>query len=293
MTTDSFKSWLANPSRHPLVMGVLNVTPDSFSDGGRFSDPSAAIAHGREMIDAGADMLDIGGESTRPGSQPVDSAEQIRRVVPVIRELSAHARPAILSIDTMRSDVAAAAIDAGATLVNDISGGRDDARMLPIVASRGVPVILMHMLGTPATMQQDPTYSDVVREVTAFLTQQIRVAMDLGIDRKNILVDPGIGFGKTMEHNLALLRDIRKVVEAVHHPVVIGASRKGFIGRITRQPEPRQRVFGTAATVAWSIMSGASVVRVHDVGPMKQVVQMTDAILRGHAAPEAASEQPD
>ena len=262
-------------------MGVLNVTPDSFSDGGRFADPSAAIAHAREMIDAGAEMLDIGGESTRPGSQPVESAEQIRRVLPVIRELSSRAAPVILSIDTTRSEVAAAAIDAGAHLVNDISGAREDERMLPLVASRNVPIVLMHMQGTPATMQHDPQYTDVVREVAAFLTERIRVAMDCGIARENILVDPGIGFGKKIEHNLCLLRDTAKIVQAVHHPVVIGASRKGFIGTITGQPEPRERVFGTAATVAWTVASGASVVRVHDVGPMKQVVAMIHAIMRG------------
>ncbi|CAN5607955.1 dihydropteroate synthase [soil metagenome] len=281
MTIDQFKPWLADKSPRPLVMGVLNITPDSFSDGGRYSETASAVAHARQMVAEGADLIDLGGDSPRPGSQPVDGVEQIRRVVPVIRALAAQSLPVILSIDTTRPDVAAAAIDAGAHLVNDISGGRDDARMLPLIASRGMPVILMHMQGTPATMQRDPRYTDVVREVLAFLTERIRAAVDCGIDSGNILLDPGIGFGKAIEHNLCLLRDVRKLVESVQHPVVIGASRKGFIGTITGQPEPRQRVLGTAATVAWAVASGASVVRVHDVGPMKQVVQMTRAIQRG------------
>src|SRR5262245_47654102 len=267
MTIEKFHLWLTDPARRPLVMGVLNVTPDSFSDGGRYADPTAAIAHAEEMISAGADMLDIGGESTRPGAEPVAPAEQIRRVVPVIRKLASSHPSVVLSTDTTKSDVAAAAIDAGAHLVNDISAGRDDQRMLPLVASRAVPVVLMHMQGTPQTMQIDPRYTDVVREVVAFLTDRIRAALDCGIPRQHILADPGIGFGKQIEHNLALLRDTRKIVEAIHHPIVVGASRKGFIGTITGQPEPRQRVFGTAAAVAWTISSGASVARVHDVGP--------------------------
>jgi dihydropteroate synthase len=239
------------------------------------------------MIDAGADILDIGGESTRPGAPPVDPAEQIRRVVPVIREISTGNLPVVLSIDTTRSVVASAAIDAGAHVVNDISGGRDDPRLLPLVASRSVPVVLMHMQGTPQTMQTDPRYTDVVREVVAFLTDRIRAALDCGIERQNILLDPGIGFGKKVEHNLTLLRDTRKIADAVAgHPLVIGASRKGFIGTITGEPEPRQRLFGTAATVAWTIANGAAVVRVHDVRPMKQVVQMTRAIARATPTPE-------
>jgi dihydropteroate synthase len=195
--------------------------------------------------------------------------------------------PAVLSIDTTKSDVAAAAIDAGSHLVNDISGARDDARMLPLVASRGVPVVLMHMQGTPQTMQADPRYTDVVREVAAFLTDRIRAALDAGITRQQILVDPGIGFGKRIEHNLALIRDTGKIAHALSgHALVVGASRKGFIGTITGEPEPRDRLFGTAATTAWFVANGAAVVRVHDVKPMKQVVLMTRAIARASAEPE-------
>ena len=267
-------------------MGVLNVTPDSFSDGGRFADPGDAIAHARQMIDAGADLLDIGGESTQPGAQPVAADEQIRRVVPVIGELTASNLPVTISIDTTKSTVAQAALDAGAHLVNDISGARDDERMLPLIASREVPVILMHMQGTPQTMQVDPRYTDVVREVAAFLTDQIRAALDCGIARERILVDPGIGFGKRIEHNLALIRDTGKIAHAIGHPLVVGASRKGFIGTITGEPEPRNRLFGTAATTAWFVANGASVVRVHDVRPMKQVILMTRAIARAAAEPE-------
>jgi dihydropteroate synthase len=267
-------------------MGVLNVTPDSFSDGGRYAEFADAIAHAREMISTGADLLDIGGESTQPGAKPVSSDEQIRRVVPVIRELASNKLPVVLSIDTTNSAVAQAALDAGAHLVNDISGARDDERMLSLVASRGVPVVLMHMQGTPQTMQVDPRYTDVVREVAAFLTDRIRAALDCGIAREHILVDPGIGFGKKVEHNLALIRDTAKIAQAVAgHPLVVGASRKGFIGAITGEPEPRNRLFGTAATTAWFVANGASVVRVHDVRPMKQVMLMTRAIARASAEP--------
>ena len=282
MEPEHFRRWLARDSaeREPLVMGVLNVTPDSFSDGG-LSDAGveAALAAAERMAADGADLIDVGGESTRPGSLPVDPAEQVRRVVPVIRAFRGR-WPLVISIDTTRADVAAAALDAGADLVNDISAGRDDPAMLPLVAARGVPVILMHMQGTPATMQLSPTYSDVTAEVVAFLADRLAAAVAAGVAAGQVLLDPGIGFGKTAGHNLDLLRRLPSLAR-LGRPLVVGTSRKGFVGRITGEADPRQRVFGTAATVAWSVANGADIVRVHDVGPMKRVVRMTRAIVRG------------
>jgi dihydropteroate synthase len=281
VTANEFSAWLASPAGAPrrvLVMGVLNVTPDSFSDAGRFAALDAAVAHAEAQIAAGADLIDIGGESTRPGALPVAPDEQIRRVVPVIERLAR--QPVILSIDTTRATVAGAALDAGAQLVNDISAGGDDPAMLPLIARARVPIVLMHMQGTPLTMQENPHYGDVVEEVAGFLRQRLQAAVDAGIDPSGILFDPGIGFGKTAGHNLEL---IRRLDELSHlgRPLVIGTSRKGFIGRITNEPEPSRRLFGTAASVAWSVAHGAGIVRVHDVGPMKQVVQMVSAIMHG------------
>jgi dihydropteroate synthase len=281
MSPSAFDAWLRGADRRTLIMGVLNVTPDSFSDGGRFAARDAAVAHAIEMAAAGADLIDVGGESTRPGSQPVPAEEQVRRVVPVIEEIARRNVSAVVSIDTTRATVAAAALDAGASLVNDISAGRDDAAMLPLVAERGVPVVLMHMQGTPATMQLNPTYDDVTAETIAFLRERIAVAEHAGVEPHRILVDPGIGFGKTMAHNLELLRRQDELVATLDRPVVIGTSRKGFIGRITNEPEPSRRLFGTAAAVAWSVANGAAVVRVHDVAEMSKVVRMTEAIRRG------------
>jgi dihydropteroate synthase len=282
MSPAEFHAWLQAPARRTLVMGVLNVTPDSFSDGGRFSDQEIAIAHGREMGTKGAAIIDIGGESTRPGSQPVPEAEQIRRIVPVVRALSGQI-PALLSIDTTRAAVAEAALEAGAHLVNDISGGVDDPALLPMVARRAVPIVLMHMQGTPATMQLNPTYADVVGEILQFLRDRIATAESIGIDRSSILIDPGIGFGKRMGHNLELLRRLGEF-RSVGRPMVVGVSRKGFIGRITGEDLASGRRFGTAAAVAWAVANGAAIVRVHDVEPMAQVVRMIEAIQHGAAA---------
>jgi dihydropteroate synthase len=258
-------------------MGVLNVTPDSFSDGGKYSTTDAAIAHAEELAAGGADIIDIGGESTRPGSQPVPADEQIRRVIPVLRS-AASRLSAIFSIDTTSSAVAEAALDAGAAILNDISGGRADDKLLPLVAARKtVPIILMHMQGTPATMQNSPQYSDVVAEVASFLRDKTAAAVSAGIDESKILLDPGIGFGKSVFHNLELLRRQRELL-ALGRPLVIGASRKGFIGKISGEATPSERIFGTAATVAWSIASGAHIVRVHDVAAMAKVVRVTRAI---------------
>jgi dihydropteroate synthase len=267
-------------------MGVLNVTPDSFSDGGRFATHDAAVGRAREMCEAGADLIDIGGESTRPGSQPVPADEQIRRVEPVIRSIVAQRLPMTISIDTTRSAVARAALAAGAALVNDISAGRHDAEMLPLVASRGVPVVLMHMLGlSPATMQDNPTYpgDDVIAAVSAFLNERLAAAATVGVRSENVLFDPGIGFGKKFEHSLTLLRETRRLAN-LGRPLVVGTSRKSFIGTITDEPQPRNRLFGTAASVAWVVANGAGIVRVHDVEPMSQVVKMVRAIVSGSAA---------
>ena len=258
-------------------MGILNVTPDSFSDGGRFFDVEDALKQGIAMAEEGADIIDIGGESTRPGAEPVDVAQEISRVVPVISALRERLDTPI-SIDTTKADVAAAALDAGADIVNDVSAGRFDPRMLPLVSDRGVPVVLMHMLGEPRTMQQDPHYEDVTSDVRAFLVKRANDALAAGIAREKIVIDPGFGFGKTREHNLELLRNLRLITE-LGYPVLAGTSRKSFIGATLDLPVG-ERLEGTAATVALAVSQGAAIVRVHDVGPMRRVAGMVDGVLR-------------
>ena len=281
MTLAQFETWLRDPDRRPLVMGVLNVTPDSFSDGGRYADPDAAVAHGRALFQAGADLLDVGGESTRPGAQRVPPDEQLRRVVPVITALRRDlGDAALISIDTTRATVARAALDAGAAIINDISAATDDPAMLPLAADRAAPIILMHMQGQPATMQDDPTYRNVVAEVIEYLQARHAAAVAAGIPAHHILIDPGIGFGKTMEHNLALLRHIADFA-AIGPPLVLGTSRKGFLARITGETDTRDRLFSTAASVAWCVANHAAIVRVHDVEPMAKVVRVIRAIQTG------------
>jgi dihydropteroate synthase len=260
----------------PVVVGVLNATPDSFSDGGLHLDPRAAAGHAAAMVAEGAGWIDVGGESTRPGSEPIPEAEQIRRVVPVIRAVRAVTGVPI-SIDTTRGAVADAAIDAGATIVNDISAGRDDPGIFSVVARRRVSIVLMHMRGTPKTMQDDPVYGDVVAEVGQFLGERLRVAVGAGIDAGSVWFDPGIGFGKTAGHNLQLLRRLPELV-AAGRPVMVGTSRKGFIGKITGEDLAGGRKMGTAATLAWAVAHGAAAVRVHDVAEMSAVVRMVRAI---------------
>jgi len=262
-------------------MGVLNVTPDSFSDGGKFSTLDTATAQAEQMARDGADLIDIGGESTRPGSETVGADEQIRRVVPIIQAVRKHLDIAV-SIDTTLAQVAQAALEAGADIINDISAGLGDSAMLRLAGARRVPIVLMHMQGTPRTMQQSPSYENVVHDVTEFLQQRIIAAQSEGIAADRILIDPGIGFGKTMEHNLTLLQRLRELT-ALGRPMVVGTSRKSFIGKITSEPDPHQRLFGTAATVAWSVANGADIVRVHDVRPMMQVVRMVTAIQHPNA----------
>jgi dihydropteroate synthase len=283
MSPADFDAWLPDPDRPPLVMGVLNVTPDSFSDGGVFASVDDAVAHPRAMAAEGADLIDVGGESTRPGSQRVATDEQLRRLLPVLRALKGRLPGTTLSVDTTLGAVAEAALDEGVHLINDISAGRDDPALLALAARRNCPVVLMHMQGTPATMQLNPAYADVTAEVTAFLKERAESAAAAGVDPGKILLDPGIGFGKTVGHNLQLLRDTRRLARSLGRPLVIGTSRKGFIRKVVGGPagEKDDRRFGTAATVAWAVANGAGVVRVHDVGDMAQVVRMTRAVMDG------------
>src|ERR687894_973779 len=232
---------------NPVVIGILNVTPDSFSDGGDFLDPEAAAVHAAAMLDEGAGMLDVGGESTRPGSDPVSQEEEIRRVVPVIERILSARPEAVISVDTYRSGTATVALEAGASLVNDVTALRGDSRMVSVMEEAECPVILMHMQGEPKTMQKDPHYEDVVREVRDFLAERAEYAVTAGVRPENIIVDPGIGFGKSLEHNLDLLHNLDAIVD-LGFPVLIGASRKRFIERITGVQEARERIPGTVAT---------------------------------------------
>jgi len=266
-----------------LVMGIVNVTPDSFSDGGLHAGPDDAIAHGLRLADEGADILDIGGESTRPGSDPVALDEERSRVVPVVAGLREAAPAGVaLSVDTRRPRVAQAAIDAGASIVNDVTAAADPA-MFEVARATGAGLVLMHMLGEPKTMQDDPTYDDVVAEVLDFLARRLGAAVAAGVERDRLCVDPGIGFGKDLAHNLALLHDIG-AFERLRVPLLVGASRKRFIGQLTGVNDPAERVEGTAGAVAWCAAHGVDVVRVHDVLQMARVVRVVDAIARGAAS---------
>ncbi len=260
------------------VMGILNATPDSFSDGGRFAAADQAVAHAREMAAQGADIIDIGGESTRPGAAPVPEEEELRRVIPLIERLSGEL-PVPLSIDTYKSSVARKALRAGASIVNDISGLRFSPDMANVAAEYGAAVVIMHIKGTPRNMQQNPVYADVVGEIAAYLEEGIEIAVKAGVDREKIMIDPGIGFGKTLEHNLEILNRLDEF-RALGRPIVLGTSRKKFIGTVLNVPVPEERIDGTAATVALGIERGAGIVRVHDVARMTQVARMTDAILK-------------
>lgn len=257
------------------VMGVLNVTPDSFSDGGEFFDASRAIEHGLKMAADGAAIIDVGGESTRPGSATVSAEEQIRRIVPVIEVLAKKINVPV-SIDTCNFEVAVVALDAGAAMINDITA-LGDGRMGELVAEKKVPIVLMHMKGKPATMQNDPVYGDVVKEVFEFLIERAKRAEGFGIEKDRIFIDPGIGFGKTLEHNLLLLRNVDRFIDSSYR-VCVGTSRKSFIGRITGKDDPADRIFGTAATVALCAAAGVSIVRVHDVAEMVDVVKTVNAV---------------
>jgi dihydropteroate synthase len=256
-------------------MGVVNVTPDSFSDGGLFLDADAAVEHGMRLTAEGADILDVGGESTRPGADSVAEDEELRRVVPVIERLARDGR-ARLSIDTTKVAVARPALDAGASLVNDVSAFRFDPGMAALVAETGVGCCLMHMLGEPRTMQEDPRYDDVVSEVKAFLEERLAFAVSEGVDEERVWLDPGIGFGKTVEHNLELLRRLDEIV-AIGRPVVIGTSRKSFLGKLAGGRPADERLPGTIATNVMALERGASVFRVHDVAPVADALAIAAA----------------
>jgi len=258
-----------------VLMGVLNVTPDSFSDGGQFLDPGPAIEQARELVAGGADLLDIGGESTRPGSEGVTAEEELRRVGPVLEGLAGE--DVRISIDTSKRAVAEVAIDAGAEIVNDVSALRSDPELAALCAERGCGVVLMHMLGTPRTMQERPSYEDVVEDVKAFLAERIELALASGIAEDRIWVDPGIGFGKAVEHNLELLRRLGEL-RALGRPICIGTSRKSFIGKLTGR-DVDERLGGTIASNVLARANGAEVFRVHDVREVREALEVADVIL--------------
>ena len=272
--------WLARGHVFPLgeqvlLMAVLNVTPDSFSDGGRFSDPDRAVVEALKMIEEGADILDIGGESSRPGAQPISLDEELERVVPIVAKLAGRVRVPI-SVDTTKAEVARRCLDLGASIINDISALRHDPEMAEVVRQYGAGLILMHMQGEPATMQLNPSYTDVIDDVYDFLRSRIEAAIAWGIDRERIAVDPGIGFGKRLEDNLALLDQLASLT-GLGRPIVIGPSRKGFLGTLLGR-SVLEREWGTAAAVAAVVLNGAHVVRVHAVSEMKDVVRVSQAI---------------
>ncbi len=268
----------------PLIMGIVNVTPDSFSDGGLYAEPQAAVEHALELIEQGADLLDIGGESSRPGAEPVPVEEELRRVVPVIEGIRRHNREIPISVDTTKAEVAEAAVAAGATMLNDISALRFDPRLGELAARHGLPVVLMHMQGTPKTMQQNPHYTDVVADVKAFLQERIAYARRLGI--QHVVADVGIGFGKRVEHNWELLRRHREFLQ-LGVPLLIGLSRKSFLGATLGIAEPRQRDCATALLHALLLDSGASIIRVHNVALLAQLRRLWECLS------ESVEAQPD
>jgi len=260
------------------LMGVLNVTPDSFSDGGKFNTLETALAHAQYLVDAGADIIDIGGQSTRPGAEELSLEEELNRVLPILQALRPHTQVPI-SVDTTRASVARAAVEAGADMVNDISGGIFDPDMLSVVAQLQVPIVLMHMRGTPQTMQQMTEYSQLIGEIYEFLESRIAAAIAAGVDKANIIIDPGIGFAKNYQQNLELLRSLPEF-SSLGCSLLVGSSRKSFIGHILNQPNPEARVWGTAATCCAAIAGSADILRVHDVKEMRDVCRVADAIWR-------------
>jgi len=265
-------------SEGPLIAGILNLTPDSFSDGGSYVKEADAVHHACTMADEGADIIDVGGESSRPGAERVGAAEQRQRVIGVIRRLR-EVLPAeiAVSIDTTLTEVADAAFDAGASIINDISAGRDDEKMFRLAAERGVPIVLMHMQGTPKTMQDNPTYVDVVADVKAFLLARAESALAAGVQREHVILDPGIGFGKTRDHNLQLMANLKQFVDA-GYPVLLGTSRKRFMGSVCGETESQTLIGATCSTTALGVAAGVKIFRVHDVKPNRQAADMAWAI---------------
>jgi len=274
----TFRNFSLDFSRKTHVMGILNVTPDSFSDGGLFLSRDSAIERALRMEDEGADIIDVGGESTRPGSEPVPLEDELKRTIPVIEALAGRLSIPI-SIDTYKSEVATRAVEAGASMVNDISGLRFDPEMAPLLSRYDVALILMHIRGTPRNMQDNPVYSDLMTEISDYLREGIRLAAESGIAEERIVIDPGIGFGKTAEHNLRIINNL-DALSALGRPVLVGVSRKSFIGRVLNNAPVSERLEGTAAAVAVSVMKGANIVRVHDVKEMVRVVKIVDAVRR-------------
>jgi len=273
---ESFQDWCINPDKETLVMGIVNVTPDSFSDGGKFYSTKDAIAHASKLICEGADIIDIGGESTRPGANEISSSDELKRVIPVIKGIRSNNPDILISIDTTKAIVAKEAVEVGANIINDVSGLSFDSQMPKTVASLNVPIIIMHMKGNPRNMQKNPEYKDLIDEILDYFKERIKIATKAGIDREMIILDPGIGFGKTVEHNFQILSKLNKF-NKLELPLLIGTSRKSFIG-LTLNLSPEDRVDGTAATVALGVNNGARIVRVHDVEKMKRVVTITDRI---------------
>ena len=274
----SWANYSLDFSQKTCIMGILNVTPDSFSDSGLYLDKAQAINRAVRMAEEGADIIDIGGESTRPGSEPLAIEEELRRIIPVIEALSKEI-DIPLSVDTYKSGVARRALDAGASMVNDISGLRFDPGMPKVVSEYRVPVVIMHIKGAPKDMQKNPVYQALMPEVMDTLREGIRSAMESGVSEDKIIVDPGIGFGKTSEHNLEIIHNLRELT-FLEKPVLIGPSRKAFIGKVLGDVPPGERLEGTAAAVAVSIMNGANIIRVHDVKEMAKVAKIADAIKR-------------
>ncbi len=279
LNTESADTIFSEIGKRTLIMGVLNVTPDSFSDGGMYNDVDSAVAHALQMKEDGADIIDIGGESSRPGAESISVNEELGRTIPVIQKVRERSDVPI-SIDTYKSQVAESALVAGATIVNDISAATFDTSMPTLIAQSKCYAVIMHMAGTPTTMQNDPHYDDVTKEVFDYLTLRVSDLMHAGVDKSKLVIDPGIGFGKTVEHNLELLRRLREF-RNLDVPVLVGTSRKSTIGTVLGGLPPEERLEGTAATVAVSIVNGADIVRVHDVKEMTRVARMTDAIVRG------------
>ena len=263
----------------PIIVGILNVTPDSFSDGGQYQNIDAAVNHALQMVEQGADIIDVGGESTRPGSQRIQADEQIKRVLPVIQALKRKIPEKVLiSIDTTLTETAIAALDAGASIINDISAGRDDPGIFQLAAQKQCPYILMHMQGSPGNMQDNPVYGDVVEEIRSFLIERAQVATNEGIKKENIIIDPGIGFGKTKEHNLQLMASLHRFVDT-GFPVLLGTSRKRFMGSICAGVTPDQLIGATCATTALGVAAGVKIFRVHDVRENRQAADMAWTIL--------------
>ncbi len=283
-TVNSARSYVVQAGPHalrldsrPFIMGILNVTPDSFSDGGTYVTVEQALRRAKELHEEGADIIDIGAESSRPGAQSIEESEELRRLIPVLEAVHA-AVPLPISVDTTKAAVARRAIKAGATIVNDISALRGDPRMAAVAAETGAAVILMHMQGTPQTMQKSPRYGNVVQEVCAFLCERGQTAIEQGISRSQIILDPGFGFGKLQEHNLQLLADFALLAD-LGYPMLVGLSRKQFIGALVQQPV-HQRGYGTAGAVAVAVLKGAHIIRVHDVRSMRDTVSVVSAICR-------------